>query len=238
MKIRYNRSWCLLLIAVVSVVLYDFGAFSSTPTPVAAPPALHSLGIAPLEMAGKLSDTEKARNREILEILQKDRLEALTPGLPTWVKNHLITFEGSGEQGVAFSRSVAWGAGWYKGRLFYWFAYSNSDGWLQIDLSISIDERDIGAINGRKPGDPEYVLTKDRMVNVRIGGDLDTAGTATHVAFNDGGVDWTDWTEEFCLKPNTTLCDTAGALEKYFLPAANDILPTKLMFALRGRFPY
>ncbi|KKU75307.1 MAG: hypothetical protein UY02_C0055G0003 [Candidatus Giovannonibacteria bacterium GW2011_GWB1_47_6b] len=154
MKTRDNRWWYLLVLALALVILYDVGAFSSTPTPVATPPALHSSGIAPLEVAGKLSDTEKARNKEILEILQKDRLDALTPRLPMWVKNHLITFEGSGEQGVAFSRSVAWGVGWYKGQLFYWFAYSNSDGWVQMDLSIRIDEKDIDAINGSKPDDP------------------------------------------------------------------------------------
>ncbi|OHB05815.1 MAG: hypothetical protein A3A26_03380 [Candidatus Zambryskibacteria bacterium RIFCSPLOWO2_01_FULL_47_14] len=237
MKIRDNRWWYLWVLALALVILYDVGAFSSTPAPVATP-ALHSSGIAPLEVAGKLSDTEKARNKEILKILQKDRLNALTPGLPAWVKNHLITFEDSGEQGVAFSRSVAWGVGWYKGQLFYWFAYSNSDGWVQMDLSIRIDEKDIDAINGIKPDDPGHVPAEDRMVNARIGGDLDTAGTATHVAFNGGGVDWTDWTEEFCLKPSTTLCDTAGALEKYFLPAANSILSTKLMFVRRGRIPY
>jgi len=235
MKTRDNRWWYLLVLALALVILYDVGAFSSTPTPVATPPALHSSGIAPLEVAGKLSDTEKARNKEILEILQKDRLDALTPRLPMWVKNHLITFEGSGEQGVAFSRSVAWGVGWYKGQLFYWFAYSNSDGWVQMDLSIRIDEKDIDAINGSKPDDPGRAPAEDRTVNARIGGDLDMAGTATHVAFNEDNV---DWTEEFCLRPSTTLCDTAGALEKYFLPAANNTLPAKLMFVRRGRFPY
>ena len=237
MKMGNGRLWCLLILASVLIVLYNF-AFSSTPIRVVTPPDLHSSDVAPLAVAGKLSDIEKARNKEILEIREKEGLETLTPGLPMWVKNHLIIFEGSGEQGVAFSRSVAWGIGWYKGRLFYWFAHSNSDGWLQIDLSIRIDEKDIDAINGGKPDDPGHVPAEDWMVNVRIGGDLYTAGTVTHVAFNDGGVDWTDWTEEFCLRPYPTFCDTAGALEKYFLPAVNSILPTKLMFVQRGRFPY
>ena len=226
MKIRDNRWWYILVFVLVLIVLHDFGAFSSTPTPIATSPALHSSGIAPLAVAGKLSETEKARNKEILGILQKDRLEALTPGLPTWVKNHLITFEGSGEQGVAFSRSVAWGIGWYEGKKFYWFAHANTDGWIQMDMSTSINKRDVGAI------------TAGRLVEARIAEESDTPDTATHLALNEDAVDWTDWTEEFCLKPSTTLCDTAGALEKYFLPTANSTLPTKLMFVLRGRFPY
>ncbi len=191
---------------------------------------------AELAEARKLTPEERLHNDAIRGALQRERLEVLTKGLPNWVANRLATFEGmSSDYGYAYSRSVAWGTGTYKGKTFYWFGHTNSDAWLQMDLSLSIDQKDIDQIYGIKPDDLERVPTNKSEVEVSRVDEAEVysvTGTRTHIGLADN----VDWTEAFCAKLDRTTCDTGGALEKYLLSAANEVLPS-LKFKLGGRFP-
>ena len=74
-----------------------------------------------------------------------------------------------------------------------------------------------------------------RKIDVEIhgaGSCFPIASSRTHIGTKEG----VGWTEEFCVKPDTATCDTAGAFEKHLLPAANGALPG-LSFKLVGRFP-
>ena len=227
---RVSRLVVIALFVIAVLIITEEVLRVRTSVPATMPPPAYSKDIteseATTKLTEKLTDEEMAHNYEIIRALQQQRLAVLTHGLPTWVRKHLIAFEkgeGQGEEDTTFSRSIAWGIGWYEGEKFYWFAHASTDGWIQMDMSTPINKRDIGAI------------TVGHLVEARIAEESDTPGTATHLAINEDGM---DWTEEFCLRSSVTICDTAGAFEKYLLPAANSALPTKLMFVLRGRFPY
>lgn len=192
---------------------------------------------AELEEYEKLSEADRQRNDEIHTILQNDRIAVVTAGLPDWVKEQLVNFESrSPDFGHAFSRSVAWGTGTYKGRPFYWFAHTNSDAWLQMNLSVALDKKDIDALYGRRPDDLEGgEENPNRQIDVKLGTEIwsDPEGIETHIGMRKG----VDWMSEFCTKPDMSRCDTAGAFEKHFLPLANAAIPG-LSFKLVGRFSY
>jgi len=223
--------WHLLLFLIL---LVGVNAVRQAPVPVTSTRATLSTIATQPASSTKPTVDELAHNSAILKTLQEERLTILMPGLPTWVRDHLIAFEDSGEQGVAFARSVAWGEGEYKNQSFYWFAYSDGNGMLQMDLSVAIQKEDIDAINGVMQDNHEYVLTKSWRIGARSAeSSFDIAGTATNIALNGNSVSWTN---EFCVQPTSYICDAAGAFGKYFLPAAN-ALPVQMSLVLKGRFP-
>lgn len=196
---------------------------------------------ATLEAYRKLTPTELTKISDIRETLQQERLDSFAaPPLPAWVLEHVKEFEkNASDFGAAYSRSVAWGTGTYKGKTFYWFAHTNSDAWLQMDLSVALDEKDISMIYGygRKPNDLEGAEgNPDRRLNVHLAQPVENynPGTVTHLALKDSP----EWTKEFCspFEFERTLCDTGSAFTKYLLPVANSALPG-LTFTFGGRIP-
>ena len=186
-----------------------------------------------------LTDAEKEHNREIEMALQRNRLAIITANLPEWVKDQIIEFESGFSYGFAYSRSVSWGTGQYDGQPFYWFGRTNSDGWLQVDMSIELEEEDVWSFTDAEMVDGRMVPTKELPIEFTIvdedaeSRDYYGSGTKTHIGLS-GGVSWPD---EFCTKPNgRSPCDTAGALEKYLLKEANNALPGRLSFSVGGRF--
>lgn len=212
-------------------------------TPATAPTdsiteTLNAATKAAYEAYEKLTPTDTARNHEIERILQEERLAVITAGLPEWVKNRVTEFEGPGESdyGYAYSRSVAWGTGTYKGQAFWWFAHTNSDPWLQMDLSIKIDSSDVDLLNGLKPGDVERAPSDTVLIGVSVNDGSDR-WSSKYIQTHFGLTGPITWTEKYCTKPSQDVCDTAGAFEEYLLSVANKALPGKLTFVLRGRIP-
>lgn len=206
-------------------------------TPIAIADARSIVWQADLNKYQALTNAEKSRNNEIYKILHDERIAALSPGLPAWVKDHLVSFEGeNGDYGAAYSRTVAWGTGRYKNQEFYWFGHTNSDGWLQMDLSVALDQKDIDQIYGKKPDDLEGTENNpNRAIDVElVTPETTSAGVRgkTHIGTKVG----VDWMGEFCVRPDESTCDTAGAMEKYLLPYVNASLPG-LSAKLVARFP-
>lgn len=182
---------------------------------------------ADFEEAKNLSAAVKERNAQILTTLKQRRLEAITKGLSTWTKQQVVELESNHDYGYAFATEVAWGTGRYNGRPLEWIAYTNSDGWLQMNLSVALSEPDVNKLNGIEPSDREGAQTKNTGLTVR---QLDQM---THIGTGGTTVDWID---EFCTQPNKSVCDVAGAFEKELLPIANKAL-SGLTFEIAGRFP-
>lgn len=186
----------------------------------------------------KLTPAQRARNDSILTRLRADRLKVVTAGLPVWVKERLVDFEGNSvDFGEAYSRSVAWGTGQYNGREFLWFAHTNSDAWLQVDLSIGLDSADVIKVTGARFTDGVFITDSEAKLEIDLaspGDDTWRYGKAlTHI----GKKDSVDWMEEFCTSPDRWHCDTASAFEKYLLTEVNSSLPGKLALTMSGRFP-
>lgn len=206
-----RRLWYLLAAIACSLILASF--FSWTPEPSTTRPAPYSVNLSPPAMSERSPDAEAERvhNKKVLETIRQKRFDIVTPGLPLWVKNRFVAFESLlDEQDATDSKSVAWGVGWYEGRAFTWFAYITNEGELQMDLSIPLNQKDIDAIN-------------------RVGSGL----RAVDSTFKENG---RDWSGEFCVRPNSTVCDVAGAFEEHLLGPANS-LQIQIVFMLRGQFP-
>ncbi|MDO8589834.1 MAG: hypothetical protein Q7R69_01000 [bacterium] len=154
--------------------------------------------------------------------LQDQRLRALAPQLHPWVRYQFLAFETHDDKGRALDRSVGWGVGWYNGEKFHWFAYTSPDGWLQVNMSLRMSKKDMDEMSAGGRLDARGALEHD------------IPGTATHVAFSDGGM---TWVHEFCIK-DSSVCNTAGALEKYLLANADKAMPDRILFYTRGYFPY
>jgi hypothetical protein len=187
----------------------------------------------------KLTPAQRARNDSILSRLKADHLRVVTVGLPTWVKEQLMDFEsgGSVDFGEAYSRSVAWGTGQYNGRGFLWFAHTNSDAWLQVDLSIRLDSADVIQVTGARFSDGVFITDSEAKLEIDLpspGNNTWAYGKAlTHIGMKNS----VDWMEEFCTAPDRWHCDTASAFEKYLLAEVNHSLPGKLALTMSGRFP-
>lgn len=185
-----------------------------------------------------LTPRDTMQNRRIDSTLFAERFATVTVSMPTWVKDRFREFETTdeGKDGYAFARSVAWGTGTYNGKPLYWFAHTNSDSWLQVDLSAKLDSTDVRTMTGATFSDGEWVAASNAKVEVRITADSTDRFVRTWIG--DARENPTGWTAEFCKLPDSRECDTAGALEKYLLPNINAALPAKLKLELRARIPY
>lgn len=69
---------------------------------------------------------------------------------PTWVHNQIAWYEAQEytRTHTAWQKSVAWGKGTYRGRPVEWFAYANTDAYIQFNLSVPITGDDIKKIGG------------------------------------------------------------------------------------------
>lgn len=121
-----------------------------------------------------------------------------------WVKNQIAWFETHefSKDRIAFRRSFAWGIGTYRGQRFEWFAYSNTDAYLQFNLSVRLADKDIIK---------EIVQLADQykrnwQVDTR---NLWGPGTATWIGASN------DWTDTTCVKPKYDRCDGKKAVLGY-----------------------
>ena len=69
-----------------------------------------------------------------------------------WVQQQISTFEAQDytKRRVAFQRAFAWGIGTYRGNRVEWFAYTNSDAYLQFNISARLADADLAKINKLK----------------------------------------------------------------------------------------
>lgn len=138
--------------------------------------------------------------------------------LPIWVRNHLEQFEEN--KPVAHWHQIAWGTGHYGSELFHWFGYYDADGWLQMDLSIALNQKNVNSLVFDNL-DVE-VVGQDK----RLKGYLD--GTETHIGV-DTLVDWKKGCE-----PN---CNVVTIFKDKLLKPVNEALPDVLRFEFREQLP-
>ena len=177
-----------------------------------------------------LTAEEMAHNEHVIVAARMTQLaqdEGMNKDLPKWVAEHHARFsqEEYTQQRAAFQRAVGWGTGMYKRKEFLWYAYTNTDAFLQFDFSVPIAAEDLGkVIGGRK--DRYGRLREARFPNSE-GSFL--PGTSTWIG------DTNDWTESDCTRPTPLVCDLGGAL----LSSVGDLnKDLQLYLAIKGKFPW
>jgi len=178
----------------------------------------------------KLTPEQEKNNEAVLVAVKAaESVPMATNGMPKWVADHHRAFaeEGYTKDKAAFQRAFGWGTGTYKGKPFYWYAYTNTDAWLQFDLSVTIADEDLDRIRARKDGyghagEAELVANaKDKEWFV--------PGTVTWFGTNN------DWTETRCVKPSFDPCDIGSALDDE-VARLNKDLGRGLVFAVKDKF--
>ena len=228
---------CNYLIAFVFAFVLMLGC---SPQPVTQQQAPESRAATQTQMASAanpdepaLTAEEMAHNERVIEVAREIHLAIYAARLvnknpPKWVAEHSSAFEQEeySQPHVAFRRSVGWGTGRYKGKEFKWFAYTNTDGYLQFDFSVPISAEDLGkVIGGRK--DRYGRLREARIPNPDTSPFL--TGTGTWIG------DTNDWTEDFCTSPKSEVCDLGGALQRSVTDLNKDL---QLYLLIEGRFPW
>lgn len=185
---------------------------------------------------------EERRNEEIALILESRRA-AYPAALPDWVQKQRAHLTGRDiAKTYTFSRVAAWGDGEYKGQGFYWIGFVNSEGWLEMNLSTPLAGEDVArfysiaqsySAGAWKVEDPKVVI----LVPEGESRDIYAPGTGTNIAYPIVNKDPTAWKGEFCIKPEVTVCDLAGAFEKHLFSEANKAI-ADLTFTIRDRFQY
>jgi len=149
------------LIAFVFAFVLMLGC---SPQPVTQQQAPESRAATQTQMASAanpdepaLTAEEMAHNERVIEVAREIHLAIYAARLvnknpPKWVAEHSSAFEQEeySQPHVAFRRSVGWGTGRYKGKEFKWFAYTNTDGYLQFDFSVPISAEDLGKVIGKQ----------------------------------------------------------------------------------------
>lgn len=71
-----------------------------------------------------------------------------------WVKQQIAIFSAQDytKNRIAFQRAFAWGIGTYGGRPVEWFAYTNTDAYLQFNLSVRLTAADIEKVEQLRDG--------------------------------------------------------------------------------------
>ena len=179
---------------------------------------------------------QMARNAAIragVEAVRSGREAGEVKSLPKWAANHYAAYEARDytREKAAFQRSVGWGTGKYKGKPFYWFAYTNTDAYLQFELSVAIPELGLGKIiDGRKDN---YGRSREALYP---DAEWMKVGSPTHVPPETWIGDTNDWTDRDCTQPKFDICDIGAALDKSVADLNKDL--PGLNLTVRGKFPW
>ena len=185
-----------------------------------------------------LSKEERVKRDAILWLLKKERLDLIFATSPKWVAEHLAHMESVAGFGEGFESSIAWGTGVYRDEPFYWYAYAAGTeyGSLQLDLSTQLRQDEVMRLRGLKPTEIERPdENRNDIFDVLPSNDVHhRPEVITRLRFNEEAN--VDWLEEFCVPPDTNICDTVGALKTYVLPQLKELVP-EMKFEMKGYFP-
>jgi len=182
------------------------------------------------ELEKKLTPDEKRRNYDIrkavLDVAVTDYTGA-NKELPEWVRAAYDAYETEDytKGHVAFQRSFGWGTGTFQGKPFYWFAFTNTDAWMQFGFSVKLDGNTKKVALSRKDGfghEWEVELNSDPTKGYGV-------PAATWMGVTN------DWIERDCTKPRGEACDIGSALDRA-VAEMNSALGLKM--TVKGKFPW
>ena len=231
-----------LTIATISAALMiSIGCGSTTTTPNPAPKTTATTAPTPTpkptetHAAPKLTAEQIANNNKAV-MFAVNTAEAThtvddTLVMPKWVADHYREFgkEDYTREKAAFQRPFGWGTGSYRGKQFYWFAYTNTDAWLQFDLSIALANGDMDKIRARKDGYGHAGAAE--LVTAAENKEFYAPGTVTWLGTTNY------WTETRCVQPDFEPCDIGGALDDEIARLNKDLSPS-LTFTTKSRFTW
>ncbi|MBI2514625.1 hypothetical protein HYV91_00330 [Candidatus Wolfebacteria bacterium] len=121
-----------------------------------------------------------------------------------WVKNQIAWFEAQeySKRRVAFQRPFAWGFGIYRGQKVEWFAYTNTDAFLQFNVSVPVEKRDMRKLRRVRDQYKRRWVASSSLV-----GEFGPA-TATWIGSSN------DWVDRVCNK-DLLRCDNKEAVDGY-----------------------
>lgn len=189
--------------------------------------------VARLEQPPALTAEQITRNEQIAlaaRIVQLAHEGGANKDLPKWVADRYKANEAEGytRDKTAFQRSVGWGTGMYRGRGFYWFAYTNTDAYLQYDFSVPVTgTEDLAKIISRKDG---YGRLREAALPSRDRDQGFNPETQTWIG------DTNDWTDANCAQPRYDPCDLGAALKKSVAYLNKDLPGLNLV--IKGKFPW
>jgi hypothetical protein len=174
----------------------------------------------------EISEAQQVSNKNIILAVTKAAVDHKNSNkkLPEWVAKQYASFEGEDytKEHAAFQRSFGWGTGTLNGKPFHWFAYTNTDAWLQFNFSVQLDEklRDVAVMQKDGYGHTWEIGLKSIP---------ERPGTATWMGVTNF------WTDQHCTQPKCDYCDIGSVLDET-VAEMNKALGLDLV--VRGKFPW
>ncbi len=128
---------------------------------------------------------------------------AVAENFPTFIQNEMKIYSGKSDSRAGFSRPMGWGTGTYKPSKsaavqFTWFAYNNSDAWLQFKFDKLLNMS-------------ELVALKDVTDSYKRAWEAKQQGGITWIGTSN---DWADQKKGYCSYVNgNTVCQYRKVLD-------------------------
>lgn len=169
-----------------------------------------------------LAVTEKAATDEsVIEQIDTSK------DIPEWVRKQYEEYKIRKKEKISYERPFGWGTGTYKDRRFEWFAYTNTDAWLQFGLSTTIGDPEIDKIRAHKDGYGHEGEVNTTSCSI---GKLDSVplGGTTWIGFTSS------WTYKHCRGER---CNIGTALEEA-VADLNRTAGPNLKLTVAGKFEW
>lgn len=168
-----------------------------------------------LEAAKATPETYAAATADAPLTVEVIHVVPINDNWPAWVKNEITWFNGQdySKERAAFQRPFAWGTVTLNGETGYWFAYCNTDAYLQFNFSVKLTDSDLAKI--------KLLLDKEKRnweFNAKIGDgkqDQDAFGPVVRTWIGATN-DWADPVNEGGVcNSDFTVCDNNKAVDDY-----------------------